>query len=107
MTQIRARITGTGLSLPSRVVSNADLEKVVSTSDEWIRTRTGIESRRLVDNDKGETLSSLSIASAKIALEKAGRKASDLDLVICCTTTPDTLMPNSSARIIAGLGAEN
>lgn len=100
-----SRILGTGLGVPSRVVSNADLSKTVETSDEWIFSRTGIRSRRVVDRDKGETNSTLSIAAASSALKNSNINATDLDFIICCTATPDTWMPITAARIAHGIGA--
>lgn len=105
MPQLRSRIMGTGLGIPSRVVTNFDLEKIVETSDEWIQTRTGIRERRLVDPEKGETLSSLSTIAAIQALERAKISPEQVDLVLCCTTTPDTVLPISAARIQAAMGA--
>jgi 3-oxoacyl-[acyl-carrier-protein] synthase-3 len=102
---IRSRILGTGLGVPSKVLTNDDLAKFVETSDEWIRTRTGIRERRIIDRDQGETLSSLGVQASREALERAGFAASDLDLILCCTATPDTIMPNSAARIAGALGA--
>ncbi len=105
--KIRARITGTGLGVPSKVITNADLEKMVETSDEWISSRTGIKERRVVDRDKGETNSSLSIAACLEALHKADLNAKDIDLVVCCTATPDTMMPITASRVVHGVGAVN
>lgn len=102
---IRSRIVGTGLGTPSKVVTNVDLEKFVETSDEWIRTRTGIRERRFVDRDKNESLSSLCIQAGKSAMERAGVKPEEITLVICATATPDTVMPISAVRIATGVGA--
>ena len=104
MPKLRSRIAGTGLGIPSKVLTNTDLEKIVETSDEWIRTRTGIRERRFVDRDKGESLTSISLQAAREALERAHLKPQDLDFVLCCTTTPDTVMPISAARIAGDLG---
>ncbi len=104
---IRSRISGTGLGVPSKVITNADLEKMVDTSDEWISTRTGIKERRVVDREKGETNASLSIAACLEALHKAELNAKDIDLIVCCTATPDTMMPITAARVVHGLGAVN
>jgi len=99
-----ARILGTGLGSPAKVLTNADLEKFVDTSDEWIRTRTGICERRIIDRDAGETLTSISVIAAKQALENSGVKASEIDLVVMGTTSPDTLMPGTATRVAGALG---
>lgn len=104
MSTYRSRIVGTGLGIPSKVITNADLEKIVDTSDEWIRTRTGICERRAVDQSKGEGLSSLGAVAARMALSRAGLDPKDMDLIICCTATPDTFLPMSSSRIGDMLG---
>lgn len=103
---IRSRILGTGLGVPSKVLTNFDLEKIVETSDEWIRTRTGIRERRFVDRDKGETLSSIGLQGAREAIARAGITPDQIDFVFCCTATPDTTMPISAARIAGVLGCD-
>ncbi len=103
---MRSRIAAMGLGLPSKVLTNLEMEKFVDTSDEWIRTRTGIKERRLIDTEKGETHTSLCIQAATQALEKANVKADELDLVICCTITPETWMPMSSSRLVGAIGAK-
>lgn len=98
-----ARITGTGSSLPERVVTNADLEALVDTSDEWIRTRTGIhERRRAVD---GQTTGDLAFEASERALDAAGIKGSDLDMVVLGTTTPDIIFPATACLLQDRLGA--
>ena len=87
-----ARIAGTGRCLPERVVTNFDLEKMVDTTDEWIRTRTGIERRHLVS--EGETNLDLAEGAAREAMKAAGVTAADIDLVLVATTTPDQVFPN-------------
>lgn len=99
----RARIAGTGRSVPDRLLTNKDLEKMVDTSDEWITTRTGIKERRLVKD--GVYTSMLAIDASKKALEMAGVKPQELDLIICATISPDQALPSTSAFIQAGLGA--
>ncbi|HVJ65685.1 MAG TPA: beta-ketoacyl-ACP synthase III [Bdellovibrionota bacterium] len=99
-----ARVLGTGLGSPAKVLTNADLEKFVDTSDEWIRTRTGIHERRLIDRDAGETLTSISVMAAQDALKNSGVKASEIDLVVMGTTSPDTLMPGTATRVAGALG---
>ena len=98
-----ARILATGSALPERVVTNADLEKIVDTSDEWIRTRTGIRERRVAAD--GETTGDLAFRAAQQALQDAGVKASDLDMVILGTTTPDIVFPATACLIQNRLGA--
>lgn len=87
-----ARIAGTGRCLPERIVTNFDLEKMVDTTDEWIRTRTGIERRHLVS--EGETNLDLAEGAAREAMKAAGVTAADIDLVLVATTTPDQVFPN-------------
>ncbi len=98
-----ARILATGSALPERVVTNADLEKLVDTSDEWIRTRTGIRERRVAAD--GETTGDLALRAAEQALGDAGVKASDLDLIVLGTTTPDIIFPSTACLIQDRLGA--
>jgi 3-oxoacyl-[acyl-carrier-protein] synthase-3 len=98
-----ARIMATGSALPERVVTNADLEKLVDTSDEWIRTRTGIRERRVVA--EGETTGDLAFRAAEQALADAGVKASELDLLIVGTTTPDIIFPSTACLVQHRLGA--
>lgn len=89
----------TGIGIPSKVITNFDLEKMVETTDEWIRTRTGIRERRAVDQSKGEGLAFLGAEAAKKAFAKCSVKPQEIDLIICCTATPDTFLPMSSSRI--------
>ncbi len=100
-----SQLVGTGSSFPERIVTNFDLEKFVDTSDEWIRTRTGIESRRFVDPSRGESTVSLSEAASRRALQMAGMQASEIGAIIVGTVTPDTVMPNTANQIQALLGA--
>jgi 3-oxoacyl-[acyl-carrier-protein] synthase-3 len=99
---INSRIAGTGRYLPERIMTNADLEKIVDTSDEWIRTRTGVERRHVCADD--ETTSQMCIAAAKVAMEDAGVVASEIDLVIAGTTSPDLIFPNIATMIQHELG---
>ena len=87
-----SRIAGTGRHLPKKVLTNADLEKMVETTDEWIRTRTGIERRHVVSD--GETTLTLCEHAAREAMEAAGVGPGDIDLIIIGTTTPDQVFPN-------------
>ncbi|AHF03749.1 3-oxoacyl-ACP synthase [Marichromatium purpuratum 984] len=92
-----SRILGTGSYLPARVMTNADLEAVVDTSDSWIRERTGIEKRHLVS--EGECCCDLAEQAARRALEAAGITASDLDLILVATTTPDQFFPSTATLL--------
>ena len=96
-------VVGTGVYLPARVLTNADLEKLVDTSDEWIMTRTGIKERRIASEQ--ETSTFMGVAAAKQALANAKVKATDLDLILTATVTPDSMFPSSACRISAELGA--
>jgi len=87
----RAAITAVGRYVPERVMTNADLEKLVDTSDEWIRTRTGIRERHIVE--PGTPTSELAVRAARMALEKRGIDAEELDLIIVATVTPDMIFP--------------
>lgn len=100
-----AAVTGWGMYVPDRVMTNHDIEQLVDTNDEWIRTRTGICERRIASD--GETTSSMCTAAARRALEKAHLAAIDLDLIICATTTPDHLLPATACLIQQELGAAN
>jgi 3-oxoacyl-[acyl-carrier-protein] synthase III len=103
MAQIYSRILATGSALPERVLTNADLEKFVDTSDEWIRERTGISQRHVAA--EGETTGDLSTLAAQRALDAAGVKASELDLIILGTTTPDIIFPSTACLVQHRLGA--
>ena len=103
--KIRAEIAGTGMFLPGKVLTNADLEKTLDTSDEWIRTRTGICERRIAD--EGESSSTFAIQAGKMALESARIQPNELDLIIVCTSTPDILFPATACFVQNGLGAVN
>jgi 3-oxoacyl-[acyl-carrier-protein] synthase-3 len=103
MASTYARITGTGSALPERVLSNFDLEKFVETSDEWIRTRTGIRQRHVAA--EGETTGDLAFLAAERALAAAGVKASELDLIVLGTTTPDLIFPSTACLVQNRLGA--
>jgi len=94
---IYSRIAGTGRYLPERILTNADLEKMVDTTDEWIRTRTGVERRHVASED--QTTSDLCVEAAKIAMEAAGVSYTDIDLIVVGTTTPDLMFPNIGTLI--------
>jgi 3-oxoacyl-[acyl-carrier-protein] synthase-3 len=95
-------IRGVGAYLPKRVMTNNDLARLVDTSDEWIRERTGIEQRHIAA--EGELTSDLGIAAARQALVRSGIDPIDIDLVICATATPDRTFPATAVKIQAGLG---
>lgn len=99
---IHARITGTGSYLPERILTNQDLEKMVETSDTWIRERTGIEQRHIAE--KGQLTSDLAEPAARRALEAAGKIPSDVDLLIVATTTPDRVFPSTACLLQQKLG---
>ena len=98
-----AVITGWGCYVPPRVVTNAELERIVDTSDEWITSRTGIKERRFVGD--GETTSSMSVRAGRAALEKARLRAQDVQLVIVGTASPDYLFPATACLVQTELGA--
>ncbi len=97
-----SRIAGTGRYLPERIMTNFDLEKLVDTTDEWIRTRTGVERRHLVAED--QTTSDMCVEAAKKAIDDAGVDVSEIDLVITGTTSPDLIFPNVSTLVQHRLG---
>ncbi|GBE09828.1 3-oxoacyl-[acyl-carrier-protein] synthase 3 [bacterium BMS3Bbin12] len=97
-----ARITGTGAYLPEKVLTNADLERMVETSDVWIRERTGILERHVAAD--GETTCDLAEAAARCALEAAGIEPREIDLIIVATTTPNRVFPSTACLLQARLG---
>lgn len=109
-TDMYSRILATGSALPARRVTNDELaaelaREDIETNDEWIRTRTGIESRYFADPAAGESTTSLAVAAARDALAASGLPASDIDLIIVATTTPDMVFPSVAAHVQAALGA--
>ncbi|HEY0749207.1 MAG TPA: beta-ketoacyl-ACP synthase III [Steroidobacteraceae bacterium] len=102
MTLKYSRIAGTGSFLPEKILTNADLEKLIDTSDEWIRTRTGISQRHVAA--EGETTTDLAEHAARHAIEAAGISASDIDLICVGTTTPDLVFPNVGTLLQDRLG---
>ncbi len=98
-------IIGTGHYAPDNIVTNKDLEKIVETTDEWIRSRTGIEERRIAKDD--EDTSDMAYEAAKIALADAEITAEEIDLILVATVTPDTPFPSVSCMIQDKLGAKN
>jgi 3-oxoacyl-[acyl-carrier-protein] synthase-3 len=97
------RIVGWGKVLPRRILTNHDLEQMVETSDEWIVTRTGIRERRIAG--PGESASSMSVAACQEALQRAGARPEEVDLIIIATSTPDYFCPPVSSIIQHKLGA--
>jgi 3-oxoacyl-[acyl-carrier-protein] synthase-3 len=100
-----SRIAGTGSFLPEKILTNADLERLVDTSDEWIRSRTGIERRHVVV--EGETTTDLAEQAARRAMQAAGVTAADIDLICVGTTTPDLVFPNVGTLLQERLGIQN
>ena len=103
MANMRAGILGTGHSYPEGILTNADLEKIVETSDDWITTRTGIKQRRKAK--PGEYTSLFAVRAARQAIERAGLQPADIDLILCATVTPDQILPSTGCIIQAELGA--
>jgi 3-oxoacyl-[acyl-carrier-protein] synthase-3 len=101
-----AHIVGWGYEVPAKVITNHDLEQIVETSDEWIRSRTGIEERHVAADPK-ETTSSLAVIAARRALEVADVPPSKIDLIICSTTTPEYSFPATACLVQNALGATN
>jgi len=101
--RLYSRIVGTGSHLPEKVLTNDDLAKIVETSDEWITTRTGIRQRHIAA--EGETTGDLAFHAAMRALEAAGVRADELDLIVVGTTTPDLVFPSTACLLQARLGA--
>jgi 3-oxoacyl-[acyl-carrier-protein] synthase III len=99
----KVSITGLGVHVPERVLTNAELSTLVDTSDEWIMTRTGIRERRIAAED--EALTDIARPAAIAALADAGVEAKDIDLLVCATVTPDMMFPTSSALLADELGA--
>ncbi len=97
-----SRIIGTGSYLPEKVITNDDLARTVNTSDEWIRTRTGIRSRHVAA--EGQLASDLALPAAQRALQSAGVDAADIDLIIVATTTPDIIFPSTACILQSKLG---
>ena len=99
----QAEIVGTGCYLPEKILTNAELEKTLDTSDEWIRTRTGIRERRIARKD--ESSSTLGAHAAENALKSAGMAPDELDMIIVCTSTPDVLYPSTACFVQKNIGA--
>jgi 3-oxoacyl-[acyl-carrier-protein] synthase-3 len=103
MAEIRSAILGTGRAYPEGILTNADLEKMVETSDEWITTRTGIKERHRASD--GEYTSMFAVAAARKAIEQARIDPADIGLLICATVSPDQILPSTGCLIQAELGA--
>ncbi len=102
---MRSVIIGSGSYLPKKVITNEDLSKLVDTTDEWIFSRTGIKQRHVVS--EGETTSDLAFEAAKEAIKSANINASEIDLIILCTTTPDLSFPSTAVIVQSKLGLKN
>src|SRR4030081_2786312 len=99
---LRSVVLGCGSYLPSRVLTNAELSRMVDTSDEWIRQRTGIRERHIAG--EGETTSDMALKAARAALTAAGMDARSIDLIVLATATPDNTFPATAVSVQAGLG---
>jgi 3-oxoacyl-[acyl-carrier-protein] synthase-3 len=102
---VAVSVTGLGCYVPDRVLTNADLAKLVDTSDEWITERTGIKERRIAEPE--QAMSDLALPAARQALERAGVDPAEVDLVIVATVTPDMMFPTTSALLADALGARD
>ena len=100
-----AAITGTGAYLPENVLTNFDLEKMVDTSDEWIRQRTGIVERRIAEDDIAT--SDLSVHASRLAIKKAQIDPLEIEMILVATVTPDTFFPSTACYVQKGIGAKN
>ncbi len=103
--EIRAEIVGTGRYLPERVFTNADMERLVETSDEWIRERTGIRERRIAE--EGTTTAGMGLEAAREALADAGVTPEEVDVLMVSTATPDRWLPSTACELQAALGTHN
>ena len=103
MGNLRAGILGTGHAYPEGILTNAELETMVDTSDDWITTRTGIKQRRKAA--PGEYTSQFAVRASRQAIERAGLQPEDIDLILCATVTPDQILPSTGCIIQAELGA--
>jgi 3-oxoacyl-[acyl-carrier-protein] synthase III len=106
MTNIRAAITGVGGYVPDDVITNKDLEQMVDTNDEWIRSRTGIEERRIL-KEKGKATSDMCVAAAKQLIKKRDMDPMEIDMVLCATITGDMVFPDTANTICDKIGAKN
>ena len=106
MSQIRAAVTGVNCFVPEHRLTNTDLEKMVETNDEWIKTRTGIEERRIL-KDKDKAAAYMGSQAVKGLLEKTGTSPEEIDVVICATVTPDMMFPDTANLIAYENGMKN
>ena len=106
MSQIKAAITGVGAFVPEDVITNEDLGRMVDTTDEWIMTRIGIKTRHILKGE-GKGTSDLAVEAIKELFEKTGTKPEEVDLLICCTVTPDMLFPATACIICDKLDIRN
>ena len=104
--KITAAITAVGGYVPETKLTNFDLEKMVDTSDEWIRTRTGVEERRIL-KEPGKASSDLAVPAVKQICEKRGISPEEIDCIICATVTPDMVFPATANIISDKVGAKN
>jgi 3-oxoacyl-[acyl-carrier-protein] synthase-3 len=104
-TTVRARISSIAAYVPPHVLTNADLERMVDTSDEWIMQRVGIRERHIVD--EGVATSDLAKEASLLAIEKAGLTPNDIDFILVATTTPDTMFPSTACVLQAKIGAHH
>lgn len=102
---MHSRIVGTGSYLPAKVLTNRDLERMVDTTDEWVFTRTGIRQRHIAADN--EHASDLALAASRKAIEAAGIRPRDIDLIVVATTTPDMVFPSTACILQAKLGIRN
>jgi len=101
----RIKITGTGMYVPEKILTNKDLEKMVDTSDEWITTRSGIKERHITAPD--ETTADMAIIAGQRAIKDAGLAVKDVDMVLVATSTPDTIFPSTATWVQKGLKADH
>lgn len=107
MKTYNTKISSSGMFVPEKIMTNEDLSKIVDTNDEWIVQRTGIKERRIGSHDKNEYPSGMAYHAAKSAIEKAGLKPDDIDMIIFSVTLPDMLFPNTASQLQRVLGIEN
>jgi 3-oxoacyl-[acyl-carrier-protein] synthase III len=100
----RGRIVSVGTCVPEHIMTNADFEKILDTTDEWITTRTGIRERHITPQASDTNTSEMGLAAARIALDRAGIPPDQIDGIICATITPDSFYPSTACRIQAALG---
>ena len=103
--ETKVGILGLGMSVPSKILTNFDLEKMVDTSDDWITERTGIKERHILED--GENITEHAVKAAKEALENAGISPEELNLIICATVTPQYIIPSMAVMVQSAIGAKN